>query len=203
MWRDALAHTNVGNTLGVTITLLWIPSAMAGFAIHTESDPLSWRVGREEVVSVWIDEAALPAPLLFVGTTVEFSAALLGQPTQFEAGEIIPSPTWDPLDLAFSAGPGIADASFATSATSPDYMVTSPGRFFSFRVLPIAAGTGTLEFTFAQALYSDPLTGDAIDSELGVAGIVAYSVYVPAPAAASLVACGCMLPGGRRRSKTA
>lgn len=197
--RANLAHSDLRWCVGAVAVLALSSVATAGFTIQTSTNPMNWQVGKPETVAVWIDEASLPGPLVFVGVTVEFDGAVLGEPTLPSAGGIVPSPTWDPSDFLAFSNAGMCDASFATASTDPAFQISSGGKFMEFSLTPVAPGAGTIQISFAQALYIDSTTGDRTDAGFAVAEPVPFSVSVPTPGWAGVVAAWALCTAAKRR----
>jgi hypothetical protein len=102
---------------------------------------------------------------------------MLGTSLGIAKGAIVPQPAFSPVDFFYSASGGYTDISFQTDAPSGPYYITENGVFATVQFRASASGTGTINFSFTDALQhneADPDAPTSIGLQAGPA--LAYTV---------------------------
>jgi|GEM_PF-2970783 len=149
-------------------------------------------VGQAITFSVQLSELEVSQELDSLAATVTYDGSLLSVPS-ISPGAIIPDPLDDALDFLTLEETGLADATFMTfGINQPDHIVAD-GAFFSFDVVALAAGSGSVSFDFVSATEFNPLDPfDPIPLLIGVGPALSFTVVseAPEPATFSLLLMG-------------
>lgn len=154
-------------------------------------DLSSLRIGTPVSLSVELRGLAVGDSLDYVAATVAFDGSLFTAPS-FTPGLAIP----DPTGLVFHAEPGLADVFYDELEGDLLAKITQSGVLFNFSVTPVAAGNGSFEFQFSDAL-GHLAAGGAIDG-IGAGSAMPFSVVVPEPSTTALCGLFVFLAAKRR-----
>lgn len=123
--------------------------------LSSPDDLANLTVGSPTTVSLSLSGLEPSTTLTLLAGTVSFDGTHFDIPT-ISSGPIVPNPLADPLDFLSTGDVGTADAVFFTFSTSAAEHITQDGEFFSFTLVPIVAGEGTLSLSFWDAGAFDP-----------------------------------------------
>lgn len=145
--------------LGACLLLITVSSAHAGLTLtvsQQSTGPLT--VGQEAFFAVEL--SSLPD-----GTSLDFlSAQLLYDPeilaeVQVLPGQIVTDTQPDNDEFLSAPQSGVVDATYMTFSSDPGKHIQDDGTFFTFSMVPLKEGIGTLEFLFASAsAFADPVS---------------------------------------------
>ena len=134
--------------------------------LSSPSDLNNLMVG--DTVRIDVNLGGLPATaqLELLAADVIFDESVFDTPTSVAAGEIVPNPG------AFEgfADPGTATGLFEALDAGPADRIGDNGRFFSFNLTAVGAGSGLIEFDLVDALRfnpDDPLEPIEVDLQTG------------------------------------
>lgn len=144
----------VGNFVGPPIVLAAMLAAscygQANVALTTGVDPHQLQIGSPVQFFVELTGLPLGAELDSLFATVEYDVGKLGLAV-VSPGGILPNPLHDPLDFVSNVAPGLVDGAFTTIGLQGAQHISQVGVFYSFALTPIAAGSGSISLSFADA----------------------------------------------------
>ncbi len=195
-----------GSVIAIVVTCLVCTAALSHADVQISltapgGDLDNLPLGVPTTILVQLSGLGVGQELDTLAATVVYDGALLGVPS-VSSGPIIPSPLDDPFDFLTVEQSGLADATFLTFGAESSDRIVSEGTFFTFDVIALALGSGSLYFDFIDATQFNP--DDPFDSiPLNpVAGpSLGFTVVVPEPASSTLLMGFLVLAAGLGRRR--
>jgi hypothetical protein len=165
MTRRAVLIALACGGIGAMVRDAWAVSLV----LSTTSNLPALHVGQTVTFDVQLSGLMSGQELDYLCANVEYDKKLLGSPSVAQ-GAIVPYPLNDPFDFNTYEAEGVADATFSTFSNEPSYHITSNGVFLSFETRVLAAGAGTVGFTYVDGseyvggehVFFTPNTGPAL-----------------------------------------
>lgn len=153
-------------------------------SLSTAANLSTVRVGQPFTIDVELSGLEAGQELDSLVATLAFDGNVLGTPL-VTAGPIVPDPLNVPLDLLVTADVGLVDVAFLTFGLDAAHRVTNGGIFFTFEVMPIDLGVGTIDFAFVGATLFN--AADPTDPTLLVVETGAPLSFVVIPEPSSVI----------------
>ena len=134
-------------------------------------------VGDSFTVDVTLTGLTAATTLNLLSGTAQYSGVgLLSAPNSVTKGPILAGVTQS--DITTLGGLNFAETDFQTFSSAPADQVSTNGKFFSFNLTAQALGSGTIFFSFTDALAGDP-NGTPFDPGLVAGPAITFNI-VPA-----------------------
>lgn len=188
-----MTRTTCLAALIAALTLIATPSTRADLILglsSTAPDLNNIHVGDTVTIAVALSElggAGNPSALSNLSVDVAFDGTLLGTPTAFTAGAIVPDSTSPSFTTGGSSGTASAIYDNVISGTNPP-AITSNGTFFTFSVVAAAPGSGSFTFSPAPGAIDDSNNAAAINGRALAFRVTSNAI--PEPSSALLCALG-------------